>query len=139
MRIPTLMCLVFCCAGPCLGQSQQPLYPRHIETPHFPQLARSANVTGSVSLIVTIDADGHVMKVDATTGPKILQAAAAENLQHWTFAKPQAAPYEETITYDYEFVDSLPGNDGTTPITNVNFDLPDRVTILANERLIDHT
>jgi TonB family protein len=137
--MPALMCLVFCCAAPCLAQSQQPLYPRHIETPHFPPAARAANVTGSVSLNVTIDADGHVIKVEATTGPKMLQTAAAENLQHWTFAKPQTAPYEETITYDYEFDASLPGNDGYTAITNVNFDLPDRVTILANERLIDHT
>jgi len=136
MRMPALMCLVICCAMPCFAQSQQPLPPRHIETPHFPPAARAANITGSVSLSVTIDADGHVMKVEAMTGPKLLQTAAAENLQHWAFAKPPTAPYEETITYDYEFDDSLPGNDGTTAITNVNFDLPDHVTILANVRVL---
>jgi len=52
--------------------------------------------------------------------------------------KQPASPYSQTIVYDYELDGSLSGDDGNHPVVKVNFDLPDRVIISANVRLIDH-
>jgi hypothetical protein len=45
-------------------------------------------------------------------------------------AKPPLAPYKQTIVYDYEIDESVP-LDGPTQVT---FDLPERVTIVARSR-----
>jgi hypothetical protein len=60
-------------------------------------------------------------------------------MQQWTFEKPPSTPYIVTIVYDDKFDLSLSGDDGANPITRVVFDLPHRVTIMANLRIIDHT
>jgi TonB family protein len=127
-------------AGVCFGQTQEVLCPRHIETPSYPPLARTAHITGEVILAVTIGSDGNVTDAKVTTDTKsnaVLLPGAIDNIRHWTFAKPPTAPYTQTIVYDFEFDGSLPGDDGHHPITKVTFDLPDRVTISANLRFID--
>ncbi|MGA2509289.1 MAG: energy transducer TonB [Candidatus Acidiferrales bacterium] len=141
MRTMALGCLLLCAAGACFGQEQPALCPKHIEAPDYPQIARTANITGTVVVLVTIDSDGKVTDAQVTGNHKwvLLERSAVDNIRLWTFAKPPSAPYTETIAYDYELDPSLPGDDGRSPITRVNFDLPDRVTILANLRVIDHT
>jgi TonB family protein len=145
MRGTALGFLLLCGAGLCFGQEQQALCPRHIEVPTFPPIARAAHVTGKITLTLTIDADGNVRNVEATADNPVMQAHpllqkfAVENMQHWTFAKPPSVPYTETIVYDYEFDPSLPADGGANPITKVTFDLPNRVTILTNLSIIDHT
>jgi hypothetical protein len=134
-------------AGACFGQDQMPPCPRHIEAPGFPPIARTAYVTGKITLTVTIDVDGNVSHVDATTDdPKLrdhaplLQKYAVENMQHWTFAKPHSAPFTQVIVYDYEFDPALPaagGKHNSPVITMATFDLPDRVTITTNLSFID--
>lgn len=133
----------FCIIGSCLAQDQPGLCPRHIETPTFPQIARVAHVTGKVILSVTIDADGNVTNAEATNKDKwvrLLKKSAIDNVRRWTFSKPPSAPYIETIVYDYEFDPSLPADGGPRnvgAITNVNFDLPDHVTLLTNVMTIE--
>jgi len=141
-------CLLLCLAATCFGQNEKALCPRHIETPDYPQIARTAHLSGKVSLTVTIDADGKVTHVETMTDDPVarahpvLQKYAAENIQRWTFSRPLSAPYTEVIVYDYEFDTTLPGEGGPSSqpaITKVSFDLPDRVTILTNVVFIDHT
>ena len=135
MKKLTFGCLFFCLATVCFGQNQDALCPRHIETPTYPAIARAVRVSGKITLTVTIDADGTVKHVEATPdNPDFdaLQKSAIENMKHWTFAKPQSAPYTQVIVYDYE-IDPAPPVAGATPITKVTFDLPDRVTIWANQ------
>jgi TonB family protein len=141
-----LGCLLLCSAAACFGQGSEALCPRHMEAPDYPPIARSAHVTGKITLTVTIDAEGRVENVDATAeDPRqrahpLLQRYAIENMRHWTFAKPPAAPYMETIVYDYELDADLPSEGGPSSlpaITKVNFDLPDHVTILTNVRMIE--
>jgi hypothetical protein len=96
-------------------------------------IALTANVTGEVTLTLTIDADGKVGDVKATTDSNVprfstlLENVAVTNIRLWTFAKPPSAPYKQTIEYDYEIDRSLP-LDGPTKVT---FDLPERATIVA--------
>jgi TonB family protein len=134
---------LLCLATTGLGQAQQALCPKHIETPAYPQLARQAMLAGKVVLTLALDAEGKVESVEATTeDPRllkvpVLQKSAVENIKHWTFAKPPSIPFTQVISYDYEFDASLPGDDGANPISKVTFDLPDRVTILANLRFVE--
>lgn len=143
MKPTAFVCLLFFVAASGFAQKQTPLCPKHIETPTYPQIGRMANIAGTVVLKVTVGADGRVTDVAAATPRKVLQIlakGAAENLRRWTFEKPPSAPYVETITYDYEFDSSLPpagGSSNLPNITKVSFDLPDQVTIAANERILD--
>lgn len=120
-------------AGTCLAQSSPALYPRHIESPVYPQIAHTAHITGTVVLRVTVAADGSVAVVVVESKPnKILDRSATENVRHWTFAKPPTAPYVETITYVYEIDPSLREGD-----QRVSFDLPDRVDLRTYAETIE--
>lgn len=133
--------LSFCGAVACFAQAPPALCPRHIETPGYPTLARVAHITGRVILAITIDSEGNVTDAKVTNDTKsigVLEPGSISNIRLWTFAKPLTSPYSQTIVYDYELDASLPGDDGNHPIVKVNFDLPDRVTISANVRFIDH-
>jgi hypothetical protein len=128
--------LLFCFIGTCFGQAGEPLCPKHIETPVYPSIAQIANVTGKVSLELTIDAGGKVGDVKATTtesnvpGSHLLEGMTVTNIRRWTFAKPPLASYKQTIMYDYEIDKSVP-LDGPTKVA---FDLPERVTIVGSGR-----
>jgi TonB family protein len=138
--IPVALLLM---AGTCSAQSSPALCPRHIESPVYPPIAHTAHVTGTVVLRVSIGADGSL--IEAALAPeskpnRILDAAAINNVRHWTFVKPPTGPYVETITYDYEFDESLPaegGKDNYPVITRVSFDLPDHVHVRTNLPMIN--
>jgi TonB family protein len=128
--------LLVCSVGTCFGQGGEARCPRHIETPVYPSIANTAHVTGTVTLTLTIDADGNVADVEAKTesnvprASQLLEVVAVANIRQWTFARPPFAPYKQTIVYDYKMDQSLP-LDGPTKVT---FDLPERVTIVASFR-----
>jgi TonB family protein len=118
---------------------------KHIETPEYPPLARVTRQMGEIVLLVTIDADGKVQRVAAILDKPnqqvypLLQNAAVDNMQHWTFTKPPFAPYIECCLR-YEDDPSLPPSGGSKNIpviTSVMFDIPDRVRILTNVPIID--
>lgn len=138
-----LLCMF---AVPCLGQTQPPICPKHIESPTYPPIARQARLRGEVTLSVTVDAEGKVQHVMALPGsanrqaPKLLRDSAVENMQQWTFNKPPTAPYTEVIVYDYEDDPSLPpsgGPKGMAVLTKVVLDLPDHVRISMNAPIIE--
>jgi outer membrane biosynthesis protein TonB len=90
-------------------------------------------MSAEVTLTLTIDADGKVKSVEATTSHpenkfiELLANYAVQNIQKWTFSKPASAPFKQMIVYDYKLDKNFPG-----PGFKVDFDLPDRVTISAN-------
>jgi hypothetical protein len=131
--------LLLCFGSACFAQDHVALCPRHIETPTYPAIGRTAHVTGKITLTVTIGADGNVEHVDAVTDDPvqqkhpILQKYAIKNMQHWTFAKPPYAPYTEVVIYDYELDPALPeGTNGKT-----TFDLPNHVSISTSVATIE--
>lgn len=130
----------------CFAQDQVVLCPKHIETPDYPPIARSAHITGKITLTVTVGADGNVEHVDASTdNPQqrehpLLRKFAIENMQHWTFAKPPSAPHTQVIVYDYEFDPELPAAGGPSSLPSIvrtTFDLPDHVSITTNLSIIE--
>lgn len=136
-------CLPFLLALSCTSQTQQPLCPKHIETPTYSQLARTAHVSGTVVLTLTIDADGKVSDVKVTNederSVKLLAIGAVTNVRLWTFTKPQFAPFEQNITYVFQLDDKLPlaGVNNYPSVTIVTYDLPERVMIRANNHVLE--
>jgi TonB family protein len=137
----TLMCsgfLILVVTLSCMGQTQQSLCPKHIETPAYPPIARTAHVSGIVALTLTIDADGKVSDVTVTNEDepfvKLLEKSAVSNIRLWTFTKPQSAPAKQNVIYDFQFDDKLPlaGPNNYPDVTIVTYDLPDRVTVRTN-------
>jgi TonB family protein len=92
---------------------------------------------GKVKLTLTIDGDGNVKSADATRDNssnkthELLETAAIQNVKKWTFSKPSYGPFKQTIVYDYEFDETLPGTYGYS-IEKVYFDLPGQVKIVSN-------
>jgi TonB family protein len=132
--------------------SQTPLFPKHIEPPEYPPIARTAHLMGKVRLTVSIDEHGNVQNAEAANdspaqpAPLILQRYAIENVRRWTFEKPTSASYSAAIVYDFEFDPSLDakgrptksqGHCHTPSTSKVIFDLPERVTILTNLEVLN--
>ncbi len=141
-----LMCsgfLAFLLALSCMGQTQQSICPKHIETPTYPTIARTAHVSGVVLLTLTIDDEGKVSDVKVANEDdrfvKLLERGAITNIRLWTFAKPQSAPRKQNITYDFQLDDKLPlaGVNDHPDVTLVTYDLPDRVTVRANNHVLE--
>lgn len=53
--------------------------------PNYPPQARTARVTGSVTVFMTVDEKGEVAEVQRTSGPEMLRRAAEEAARHWKF------------------------------------------------------
>lgn len=74
------------------------------EVPLYPPIARVANISGVVHVLVTTD--GHrVVTTHVQDGPKILSDAAEKNASSWQFATH--GPTTFTATYVYKLVDNL--------------------------------
>ena len=53
--------------------------------PAYPSIARSARITGSVIVEVTIDESGNVIAARATKGPMIFYEAAVKAAMQWKY------------------------------------------------------
>lgn len=53
--------------------------------PEYPKLARQMGVKGSVELVATIGADGHVKSVKVEKGHPLLVKAATDAVMQWVY------------------------------------------------------
>ena len=99
----------------------------HVETLHYPPLARSANVQGEVKVSAMVDEDGSVILPALETGHPLLAAAAIANLRRWKFRPPtgRAVPIEVT----YEFV--VRSGAAASSTERMSFDFPNHVRVEA--------
>jgi TonB family protein len=122
------------------------IYVKHLEPPlRYPQLARQAQLQGTVVIKLTIGANGRVLAAKALTcdeDPKacahpILRDETEKLIKKWTFGCancPSDAPLERTIKFSYR----LEGEGILYDDTRVSMDLPDEVTITASPVQCDH-
>ena len=91
-RSLVVLCLLFSyCLGPSgTAQSQQSsgTVVRTIirkTDPHYPEIARRMNISGTVKVIAVVAADGKVKAVEAAGGHPLLIQAAQEAISQWKF------------------------------------------------------
>lgn len=131
MRFSRTTVLLLFFSGLCFADGTKWLRPKHIEKPVYPPIARTAHITGQVSLTLTVDESGRVEDVKAHTEPdrapgsKILQDSAVKTVRQWTFHKPPRVPYTETVVFDYR-MDNV-----KIDRVKVIYDSPLHVTILG--------
>jgi TonB family protein len=130
MKSILLAAIALFVAGTCSAQIS--LFPRHVTVPQYPVIARTAHISGQVVLLVTIGADGTVTDTTLVSGPPLLGSAAITNVKAWTFDKPAAAPFVETLVYDYRVDPNLTCEDnGSAANSHAIFDFPTRVAVTA--------
>jgi hypothetical protein len=61
--------------------AQTSLFPRHVVTPQYSQIARMVHVSGEVVLLVTIAGDGTVIDAKRVSGPPLFELPAIENVR----------------------------------------------------------
>ena len=66
------------------GHIQAPRKIRHVD-PAYPELARTAGVSGIVILECVIDREGRVQSVQVLSGHPLLKAAAVHAVGQWAY------------------------------------------------------
>jgi protein TonB len=68
--------------------------------PAYPDIARTAHITGVVKIEVTISADGRVVATKVVGGSPVLVQAAIDALNRWRF---DAAPSDSTEVIEFQY------------------------------------
>jgi TonB family protein len=101
-------------------------------TPEFPPLAWIANVSGKVTLDLTVNSDGGVESSKVLSGHPLLQKAALDNSMTWKFAAANGRSLGgEHLTVTYEFQMEGESQCGKGPV-HVAFKSFDHVQIVTN-------
>jgi hypothetical protein len=133
MRQVWALPLLFALAAFSSADQPQTILPKHIQAPAYPVIAKTAHIAGEVEVQVTLDSDGKVTEALAIGGPRLLYRSSVESVQLWTFDRPPAAPFKESVFCDYK-LNAARKNAPSEVI--VLFDFPNRVTIIATPELV---
>ncbi len=68
--------------------------------PVYPPLARQMRLTGTITVMATVDANGNVVKAETSSGNKLLAPAAIEAVKQWKFTPGAAST--ETVLINFE-------------------------------------
>lgn len=79
-----------------------------LQSPVYPEIARTANIYGDVRLRVEIRPDGNVESVEYVSGPPLLKKAAVESAQRSTF---ECRECSTTTPYGMVYSFQLTGSD----------------------------
>jgi TonB family protein len=102
----------------------------HVESLHYPPIAKAAGVQGEVIVSADVDSDGKVTHVETYGTRELLKEAAAANIAKWTF-EPRASG---TFRFDlsYEFVLRETGSAAAEEEVSFDLSLPHRVHVVAS-------
>jgi TonB family protein len=82
-----VLAIVAFAAAPLCAQARAPI---HKVPPNYPPIAKQMHITGTVVVIVTVDATGKVIKAESTSGNKLLATSAIDAVKQWKFAPGDA-------------------------------------------------
>jgi periplasmic protein TonB len=82
------------------GRVQNALLTHRVD-PVYPQIAKSARISGTVELSATISEDGHILELKVVSGHPLLRQAAIDAVKQWvykpTLLNEQAVKVSTTI------------------------------------------
>ena len=83
-----------------LAQESSDALPKVIQhaEPIYPPIARTAHITGEVSVKITTDGES-AREVEAETGPPLLRKASEDNAKTWKFAPHAPNTFHVTFRY----------------------------------------
>jgi hypothetical protein len=95
----------------------------------YPWFARMAVLQGNVELIATISQDGVVEKISVASGAPILAGPAKEAMSKWLFSgcESQSSGCEVKTTFSFT-LSGVCGSGACCP-TELQFDLPNKVSV----------
>lgn len=70
----------------------------------YPRLVRSARITGTVVVRLTIAADGSVAEAEAVSGHPLLSQAASKNARSWKFSQSKPSDANKPAYLVYRFM-----------------------------------
>lgn len=111
------------------------VYPKHIVGLTYPRVAHLAGIEGIVELEALLAKGGEVQRVRVISGNALLSPAAAESLRRWTFSPCPASASPCRFSVTFRFV--LQEGDchiGECP-NDIEFDLPDTLTLKSKHAL----
>jgi TonB family protein len=114
------------------AQSSPDHYLASLNMPCYPPLARQAHHEGVAKVKIEVGSDGKVISAQAVEGSALLGAAAAANVQSWTFAAAQGqdlSKLKTTVVFEYK-LEGEPGWDRCA--LRVVFGPKDRVEVFAH-------
>lgn len=84
------------------GQKNEAPIVRHADVPLYPPIAKTARLSGTVQVLVTVK-DGAVVNAEAkSSAHQILVNAATENVKTWKFEPETNATFQTTYVYTLE-------------------------------------
>jgi TonB family protein len=99
----------------------------HVESLHYPALARNTRIQGEVKVSAMVDETGTVILPAVSSGHPLFNEVVLDNIRKWKF---QPTPHSFTIEVTYEFV--LNGEVESCPPEEIVFDLPHHVKIVTS-------
>lgn len=108
--------------------THQPL-AAHVESLAYPDVARAAQIQGTVDVEIEIDSQGKVLSASSISGHPALKQAAEKNIRTWKFDASSAESSRLTVRYEFRL--ELPRTYYRPESRNL-FDLPIRVTVISN-------
>lgn len=117
------------------GPGTQKYSVTHVESPHYPVLARAAGLQGEVMLTADVNSDGKVVHVEATGTRAILKEAATQNIGKWAFEPRAFGTFQFTVFYEFVLREKASASPDET--VSFDFDLPHTVRVVASPPPVD--
>jgi len=129
-----LLCVLTVFLIGAVALAQEEILVRHLSSPDYPELARQAQIQGTVLVQASIAEDGTVVETNITgvstagdSGANLLKTEAEQNLRKWIFSRGE----RRRVSVTYEFRLQPPESDQHT-VPDVEFDLPSHVVITSH-------
>jgi TonB family protein len=95
--------------------------------PKYPAIAKTARITGEVTVKFNVEKDGTVSNARVIGGPPMLAQASLDAIKSWKFQCLSCGfgkPFEHQVVFGFRIGDKLVGSDYT-----VESQFPDRLTL----------
>jgi TonB family protein len=119
--------LIIVASGLCGAYCQTLSQPVHLVSPRYPDLARQAQIQGTVKVKAHLGPDGAVVSMEVTGGHTLLREEVERNISKWRFQPGSQDPLE--ISYEFRLVQPQVKY---IPEAEVSFDLPSKVLVVSH-------
>ena len=111
----------------CGAYCQTPPQPVHLVSPKYPELARQAQIQGTISVRVHVDHAGAVSSMEVIGGHNLLKEEVERNVSKWRFISGSKGDLDLFFEFRLE-----PPQVTYIPDAEVSFDLPNKVVIVSH-------